>query len=341
MPEYLAPGVYVEEVSFRSRSIEGVPTSTTGFAGLTRYGPVQYVDENGPGPRSTEPRLITSFTEFERVYGGLERLAIDRGDGQRTSEAYLAHAARAFFLNGGRRLYVSRVFAPRNPGAGAPPDFGVASLSLAFGTIGTTDTAFWRARWPGSYGNALLRVRPVRRRNCAFIHKPFGPQAAGLTRGAVVEITEPLAEPLADQADLVPTRLAVVDVNPNVVDTNGRPRQTFLRSSGGAVEGVDLTPEMIIKEVVLRVSVQPVADRIDVYDELATHPAQRRWIGHILQANDPEDEDAVLFLDTVDPDDLVRALDLMVALNLDAGRAADRWRRRRHARPRWLGRSCR
>ena len=36
MPEYLAPGVYVEEVSFRSKSIEGVPTSTTGFAGMTR-----------------------------------------------------------------------------------------------------------------------------------------------------------------------------------------------------------------------------------------------------------------------------------------------------------------
>ena len=68
MPEYLAPGVYVEEVSFRSKTIEGVPTSTTGFAGMTRYGPVQYPG----GPKTTEPRLITSFTEFERVYGGLE-----------------------------------------------------------------------------------------------------------------------------------------------------------------------------------------------------------------------------------------------------------------------------
>ena len=31
MPEYLAPGVYVEEITFRSKSIEGVPTSTTGL----------------------------------------------------------------------------------------------------------------------------------------------------------------------------------------------------------------------------------------------------------------------------------------------------------------------
>lgn len=29
MPEYLAPGVFVEETSFRQKSIEGVSTSTT------------------------------------------------------------------------------------------------------------------------------------------------------------------------------------------------------------------------------------------------------------------------------------------------------------------------
>src|SRR5687767_15940607 len=101
MPEYLSPGVYVEEVSFRSKSIEGVPTSTTGFAGLTRFGPVQFVDGGRPGPRTTEPRLITSFTEFERAYGGLESIAVDRGDGQPYSESYLAHAARAVLPNGG------------------------------------------------------------------------------------------------------------------------------------------------------------------------------------------------------------------------------------------------
>src|SRR5688572_27129761 len=105
MPEYLAPGVYVEEVSFRSKSLEGVPTSTTGFAGLTRYGPLPYAG----GPSSCEPRLITSFTEFESVYGGLEELDL-AGVGR---VPYLAHAARAFFANGGKRLYVSRVFAPR------------------------------------------------------------------------------------------------------------------------------------------------------------------------------------------------------------------------------------
>ena len=39
MPEYLAPGVYVEEVSFRSKSIEGVSTTTSGLIGPAAFGP--------------------------------------------------------------------------------------------------------------------------------------------------------------------------------------------------------------------------------------------------------------------------------------------------------------
>ena len=64
MPEYLAPGVFVEEVSFRPKTIEGVSTSTTGFVGPARFGPVE-----------GEPPLLTSFADFERIYGGLDRLS--------------------------------------------------------------------------------------------------------------------------------------------------------------------------------------------------------------------------------------------------------------------------
>src|SRR5580765_2148645 len=146
MPEYLAPGVYVEEVSFRSKSIEGVPTSTTGFAGMSRYGPVRYLS----GPATSEPRLITSFTEFESVYGGIEPLHAPGDADERLP--YMGHAARAFFLNGGTRLYVSRVFTPRVTGGVTDP--GVASLPIS--VSGTT--ASWAARWPGLMGNAWVRV---------------------------------------------------------------------------------------------------------------------------------------------------------------------------------------
>ena len=40
MPEYLAPAVFVEETSFRAKSIEGVGTSTAAFVGMTARGPL-------------------------------------------------------------------------------------------------------------------------------------------------------------------------------------------------------------------------------------------------------------------------------------------------------------
>src|SRR5687768_17126782 len=106
MPEYLAPGVFVEETSFRAKSIEGVGTSTAAFVGLTSRGP------RAGQPGDPVPTLLTSFVEFERIYGGIDDLRIS----DKPVINYLAHAARAFFNNGGGRLYVARVLA-----AGATP----------------------------------------------------------------------------------------------------------------------------------------------------------------------------------------------------------------------------
>ena len=96
MPEYLAPGVYVEETSFRPKSIEGVSTSTAGFVGPTRY-----------GPETGEPPLLTSFADFERIYGGLEDLDFEAPSGESAPEGrnYLAYGVRAFFEEGGQRCY--------------------------------------------------------------------------------------------------------------------------------------------------------------------------------------------------------------------------------------------
>jgi len=57
MPEYLAPGVYVEEVSAGNKPIPGVSTCTAGFVGSTERGPLA-------------PQYITSWLEFRRWYGG-------------------------------------------------------------------------------------------------------------------------------------------------------------------------------------------------------------------------------------------------------------------------------
>ncbi|HEX8980073.1 MAG TPA: phage tail sheath subtilisin-like domain-containing protein [Parasulfuritortus sp.] len=285
MPEYLAPGVYVEEVSFRSKSIEGVPTSTTGFAGITRYGPVQY----SAGPGTTKPRLITSYTEFERVYGGLQPLEL--ATGERTS--YLAHAARAFFANGGQRLYVSRVYAK-----GATD--GVASLDVPV----SSGSAKWRARWPGKDGNCLVDVSVTRSKNLAFKYPPtagdilkkdlWGVQAKSVKAGAVVELTNPLpappGKPPAGNYPLDESNLYVVQV-----DNNGK--QTFV-GTGGVADLSGLDPAAIqLCLVELTVTVYGPDGRIDSYTQLAAGDPQHRNITKVLEADDPEDENARVWLD--------------------------------------------
>src|SRR5262245_35857599 len=84
MPEYLAPGVYVEEIDLGVRPIEGVSTSTAGFLGPTERGPVA-------------PQFLTSFPQYTQVFGGF------------LAGSFLAHAVDGFFRNGGQRCFVGRI----------------------------------------------------------------------------------------------------------------------------------------------------------------------------------------------------------------------------------------
>jgi phage tail sheath protein FI len=106
MPENLAPGAYVEETGFRPKSIVGVSTCVTAFVGHTRRGPLA---------ATKTPRPLTSLSEFQNIYGGLEDLKFS------PKTNYVAHAAKAFFDEGGKRLYVARV---RSPSAKAKASIG-------------------------------------------------------------------------------------------------------------------------------------------------------------------------------------------------------------------------
>ncbi len=163
MPEYLAPGVYVEETSFRSKSIEGVSTTTTGFVGPARFGPIDL-----------EPEILTSLTEFERMYGDRQGLAFSGGMNQPN---FVWHAVRSFFEEGGKRLYVARVFRQlgTNPDSYQRPSADIDDDDLAATTDlfndgharawltadpgnGTRDNSILvRARFPGALGNWRVR----------------------------------------------------------------------------------------------------------------------------------------------------------------------------------------
>jgi len=139
MPEYLAPGVYIEETSYRAKTIEGVSTSTAGFVGPTRFGPI-----------SGEPELLTSFADFERIYGGLDRLEY----GERMHN-YVAHAVRNFFEEGGRRLYVARVYEPPEDSEESEwAGYAIAEVPDAKSPPGEGVTI--RARYPGAAGNGTV-----------------------------------------------------------------------------------------------------------------------------------------------------------------------------------------
>ena len=149
MPEYLAPGVYVEETSFRAKSIEGVGTSTTAFVGPTRKGPVASTRRGADGNPPAPPELITSFGDFVRTYGGLQDLPI----GGSPTTNYLAHAVLNFFNEGGSRLYVARVAS----GATAAATALVGNLTAPE----DGERVFIRARFPGDSGNGRVTLREL------------------------------------------------------------------------------------------------------------------------------------------------------------------------------------
>jgi phage tail sheath protein FI len=111
MPEYLAPGVYVEEVDTGGKPIEGVSTTTTAMVGATKRGPVD----------GLPPTLVTSFADFRRKFGSyLGEEFQDR--------RYFAYAVEGFFQNGGRKVYIKRV-----PGRGS--NFFAAAKTMKGGII--------------------------------------------------------------------------------------------------------------------------------------------------------------------------------------------------------------
>jgi phage tail sheath protein FI len=277
VPEFMAPGVYVEEGGSAPKRIEGVATSTAGFAGLTRYGPVSYPG----GPPVTQPRRVNNFDEFKRVFGGLDALHSPTDADRRLP--YLAHAARAFFDNGGTALYVSRVFVPRS--TGQSPDYGIAHFSIPVG--GTR--AVWRARWPGKYGNDVsIAVKAVRGPNVAWQPPEHGGavQARGVQRGSLVEIV-PADRPKKDDGTIELAELAQISVDAH----DGR--QMF------SCEGKRLTPSAtdVVRHITLTVVITTNDKPVSVYAGLDTHSHAANYIGAVLSRDEPSDSDAIVYFD--------------------------------------------
>jgi phage tail sheath protein FI len=93
MPNYLTPGVYVEEIPAQSKPIEGVGTSVAAFVGIAPGGPVN------------RPMRISNWTQFAKLYGD----PTEPENGPFMTGAYLAHSVYGFFQNGGGVCWIVRV----------------------------------------------------------------------------------------------------------------------------------------------------------------------------------------------------------------------------------------
>jgi phage tail sheath protein FI len=109
MPEYLSPGVYIEEQATGPEPIEGVSTSVTGFVGVTQRGPVDTLG----------PVLVTSFPEYQRLFGTY--FVPDFPVTPYNFYNFLPHAVAGFFNNGGKLLYIKRVYSSATPPVSATP----------------------------------------------------------------------------------------------------------------------------------------------------------------------------------------------------------------------------
>jgi phage tail sheath protein FI len=137
MPEYLAPGVYIEELNTGPVPIEGVSTSTAGFVGQTERGPVQ-------------PTLVTSFGEYQRWFGGF------LPDPSNSAISFLPFAAKGFFDNGGQRLFIARAHATGIASGSQKAE--PATLSLAGTALSSppNEDLTLKAIGPGQWGQRIF-----------------------------------------------------------------------------------------------------------------------------------------------------------------------------------------
>ncbi len=115
MPTYAAPGVYVEEVPSAQKVLTAAPTAITAFVGFTEKVPAD--DPNDP--EGLAPRLVTSWTQFEKLYGSF------------VPGAMLPLSVYGYFANGGALAYIVRV--PNSAPSGEPARRELPATDRALG----------------------------------------------------------------------------------------------------------------------------------------------------------------------------------------------------------------
>lgn len=116
MPTYAAPGVYVEEVPSSQKSLTAAATAIAAFVGFTERAPA----DDASDPDGVKPRLVTSWTQFEQLYGGF------------APGCMLPLSVYGYFQNGGTIAYVVRI--PNTAPASEPSQAALPAADRALGS---------------------------------------------------------------------------------------------------------------------------------------------------------------------------------------------------------------
>jgi phage tail sheath protein FI len=224
MPEYLAPGVYIEEIERGPKPIQGVATSTAAFLGETERGPVR-------------PQFITSYGAFLRLYGDIF------GD-----DKYLPYAVRSFFDNGGRRCFIARIVGAGGTTASATVDgFTVTALGP-----GSAANRTWVRIGPGSTLGPGDQPVGFRLRIDYWANDADVPaDAASIDTGTLATISEDF-----DDLSIVPTSTAfygkiVNNLNSSLIEISAPPdvalpaNDASAQLAGGADGALPTTVEYV------------------------------------------------------------------------------------------------
>ena len=132
MPEYLSPGVYVEDVPSAIKPIAGVGTSTAGFVGVAKDDVLMPLkpgkDEKYSLAVAKKPIRITSWSKFVMNFGDFQKGNLN-----------LAHAVYGFFNNGGTACWISRVNKQDGPKDKDIPDSFPDDLQIALNSFEAID----------------------------------------------------------------------------------------------------------------------------------------------------------------------------------------------------------
>jgi phage tail sheath protein FI len=175
MPQYLTPGVYVEEILAGTKPIEGVGTNVAAFVGFV---------EN-PDAIVGVPTAVNNWTQYTNLFQ------------KEGVSSPLTLAVHGFFLNGGKRCYVLNV-GKGGTLAGTPSKPGLSALEhideiAIVGAPGYTDAA--------SFDAVLSHCELMKDRVAVLDAPPTVADLNDLTKPATAASAPPPSSSSGDAAD--------------------------------------------------------------------------------------------------------------------------------------------